>query len=141
MSFTSKMTLLIYVCNFHVYIIMNNLKVSNLLSNARWFIVFFHVNNIFDNWTFWNCFFLILNKLNLFVYYYYFCIINVYLTTHSITGIGLTTPAGMTYTPLQADASRNKTMFVRSTWTPQQNQVGSHILCALAEDVLGYKLL
>lgn len=86
-------------------------------------------------------FFLILNKLNLFVYYYYFCIINVYLTTHSITGIGLTTPAGMTYTPLQADASRNKTMFVRSTWTPQQNQVGSHILCALAEDVLGYKLL
>lgn len=60
---------------------------------------------------------------------------------HSITGIGLTTPAGMTYTPLQVDPSRNNTMFVRSMWTPQRNQVGSHILCALAEDVLGYKLL
>ncbi|XP_052678609.1 integrin beta-like protein D isoform X2 [Crassostrea angulata] len=54
-----------------------------------------------------------------------------------ITGIGLTTPAGMTYTPLQVDHSRNKTVFVRSMWRPQQNQVGSHILCALAEDVLG----
>lgn len=73
----------------------------------------------------------------LLLFLYYHCL----LDHASITGIGLTTPAGMTYTPLQADALRNKTMFVRSTWTPQQNQVGSHILCALAEDVLGYKLL
>lgn len=98
------------------------------------------VNSLFDSWTFL-IFFLSKSTEFICVILYYFCNIIAYLTMPSITGIGLTTPAGMTHTPLQFDHSRNKTVFVRSMWRPQQNQVGSHILCALAEDVLGYKLL
>nr|XP_022296180.1 fibropellin-1-like [Crassostrea virginica] len=57
--------------------------------------------------------------------------------SREIIGIDVTTPAGMTYTPLQNDSSRIGTKFLKATWTPQQHQVGSHITCALAEDVLG----
>lgn len=55
--------------------------------------------------------------------------------SRGITDIDLTVPAGMEYSSLQSYLSN--TSFVQSTWIPQQNQVGSHILCALAEDSLG----
>ncbi|XP_065938376.1 fibropellin-3-like [Magallana gigas] len=41
----------------------------------------------------------------------------------------------MEYSSLQSDSFN--TPFIQSTWIPQQNQVGSHIVCALAEDSLG----
>nr|XP_022296130.1 integrin beta-like protein C isoform X1 [Crassostrea virginica] len=55
----------------------------------------------------------------------------------SISSITMTTPAGMTYTSLQNDPMLNGTVFLNATWTPQQNQVGTHITCAIAEDVIG----
>ncbi|XP_062620888.1 uncharacterized protein LOC134282496 [Saccostrea cucullata] len=54
-----------------------------------------------------------------------------------IIGIDMTTPAGMNYTSIQTTGSNSNTVFVKATWIPQQNQVGSHIVCALAEDVIG----
>ena len=53
----------------------------------------------------------------------------------------MTTPAGMTYTSLQNDPMLNGTVFLNATWTPQQNQVGTHLTCAIAEDVIGYMFL
>ena len=62
----------------------------------------------------------------------------IYVTKlNRVIRIDVTTPAGMTYTPLQSDSSRIGTKFLTATWTPQQHQVGSHITCALAEDVIG----
>ena len=49
----------------------------------------------------------------------------------------MTTPAGMTYTSLQNDPLLNGTVFLNATWTPQQNQVGTYLTCAIAEDVIG----
>lgn len=54
---------------------------------------------------------------------------------YRITNIDLTVPAGMEYSSLQSYSFN--TSFIQSTWIPQQNQVGSHIVCALAEDSLG----
>ncbi|XP_062601357.1 sushi, nidogen and EGF-like domain-containing protein 1, partial [Saccostrea cucullata] len=54
-----------------------------------------------------------------------------------ITKMDITSPAGMTYTSLQSVSSRPGTYFVSTSWIPQQNQVGSHIVCALAEDTFG----
>ncbi|XP_062619429.1 fibropellin-3-like [Saccostrea cucullata] len=51
-----------------------------------------------------------------------------------ITKMDITSPAGMTYTSLQSVSSRPGTYFVSTSWKPQQNQVGSHIVCALVED-------
>ncbi|XP_061186321.1 uncharacterized protein LOC133194369 [Saccostrea echinata] len=54
-----------------------------------------------------------------------------------IIKMDITAPAGMTYTSVQSVSSRPGTFFVTTSWTPQQNQVGSHIVCALAEDTFG----
>nr|XP_022300933.1 uncharacterized protein LOC111109138 [Crassostrea virginica] len=58
--------------------------------------------------------------------------------TRRITKIDITSPAGMTYTSPQTVPSKPGSVFVTTTWIPQQNQVGIHIVCALAEDSLGY---
>nr|XP_022297347.1 sushi, von Willebrand factor type A, EGF and pentraxin domain-containing protein 1-like [Crassostrea virginica] len=57
--------------------------------------------------------------------------------TGSITKVDITSPAGMTYTSPQSVPSKPGSVFVTTTWIPQQNQVGIHIVCALAEDSLG----
>ncbi|XP_061186326.1 integrin beta-like protein A [Saccostrea echinata] len=54
-----------------------------------------------------------------------------------ITKMDITSPAGMTHTPLQSMTSQPRIVYVSLSWTPQQNQVGPHIVCALAEDTLG----
>ncbi|XP_052678612.1 integrin beta-like protein A [Crassostrea angulata] len=64
--------------------------------------------------------------------------LSFYVTnTRSITKVDITSPAGMTYTSLQSVPSQPGSVFVTTTWTPQQNQVGIHIVCALAEDSIG----
>lgn len=57
--------------------------------------------------------------------------------SNSITKVDITSPSGMTYTSLQSDPSQPGTVFVASSWTPQLNQIGIHIVCALAEDSIG----
>nr|XP_034306332.1 neurogenic locus notch homolog protein 3-like isoform X3 [Crassostrea gigas] len=64
--------------------------------------------------------------------------LSFYVTnTRSITKVDITSPAGMTYTSLQSVPSQPGSVFVATSWTPQQNQVGIHIVCALAEDSIG----
>nr|XP_019918640.2 integrin beta-like protein A isoform X1 [Crassostrea gigas] len=64
--------------------------------------------------------------------------VSFYVTnTRSITRIYITSPAGMTYTSLQSVPSQPGIVFVTTSWTPQQNQIGLHIVCALAEDSIG----
>nr|XP_034306316.1 protein jagged-1a-like isoform X6 [Crassostrea gigas] len=61
--------------------------------------------------------------------------LSFYVTsTRSITKIDITSPAGMTYTSLQSVPSQPGSVFVATSWTPQENQIGIHIVCALAED-------
>ena len=57
---------------------------------------------------------------------------------HRITKIDITSPAGMTYTSPQTVPTTPGNVSVTTTWIPRQNQVGIHIVCALAEDSLGY---
>lgn len=58
-------------------------------------------------------------------------------SVNSITKIDITSPAGMTYTSLQSVSSQPESVYVATLWTPQENQVGIHIVCALAEDSIG----
>lgn len=53
-----------------------------------------------------------------------------------IATIDLTVPAGMEYTSLQSDVYTNYS-YVHSSWIPEQNQVGFHLVCAIAKDPLG----
>nr|XP_034306335.1 integrin beta-like protein A isoform X3 [Crassostrea gigas] len=53
-----------------------------------------------------------------------------------IANIDLTVPAGMEYTSLQSDVYTNYS-YVHSSWIPEQNQVGFHLVCAIAKDPLG----
>ncbi|XP_065938380.1 integrin beta-like protein A [Magallana gigas] len=53
-----------------------------------------------------------------------------------IANIDLTVPAGMEYTSLQSDVYTNYS-YVHSSWIPEQNQVGFHLVCAIAKDPSG----
>lgn len=64
--------------------------------------------------------------------------LSFYVTsTRSITKVDITSPAGMTYTSLQSVSSQPGSVFVATSWTPQENQIGIHIVCALAGDSIG----
>lgn len=54
-----------------------------------------------------------------------------------IARVDITSPAGMTYTSPLPYPGRPGVVFVNTTWTPTAAQIGSHILCALAEDNIG----
>lgn len=53
-----------------------------------------------------------------------------------ISSIDLTVPAGMEYTSLWSNVYTNYS-YVHSLWIPGQNQVGFHLVCAIAKDPLG----
>lgn len=53
-----------------------------------------------------------------------------------IANIDLTVPAGMEYTSLRSNVYTNYS-YVHSLWIPGQNQVGFHLVCAIAKDPLG----
>lgn len=59
-----------------------------------------------------------------------------YAVFFRIANIDLTVPAGMKYTPVQSNMYNNYSV-VHSSWIPQQNQVGFHLVCALSKDSLG----
>lgn len=59
-----------------------------------------------------------------------------YAICFRISNIELTVPAGMDYTPVQSNLYINYS-FVNSSWIPQQNQVGFHLVCAIAMDNAG----
>lgn len=58
-------------------------------------------------------------------------------SNQTISRIDLTSPAGMTYSDLQQDFSRQDVSFITTSWTPTEEQIGSHILCATAVDSMG----
>ena len=58
---------------------------------------------------------------------------------HRITKVDISAPSGMTYTSPQTVPSTPGSVFVTTTWIPQQRQVGTHIVCALAENILRYR--
>lgn len=58
-------------------------------------------------------------------------------SNQTIARIDLTSPAGMTYSDLQQDFSRQDVFFITISWTPTEEQIGSHILCATAVDSMG----
>ncbi|XP_052678613.1 integrin beta-like protein A [Crassostrea angulata] len=57
-------------------------------------------------------------------------------SNRGISNIDLTVPAGMDYTPVQSNLYINYS-FVHSSWIPQQNQVGFHLVYAIAKDNAG----
>lgn len=59
-----------------------------------------------------------------------------YVIYFRISIIDLTVPAGMDYTPVQSNLYINYS-FVNTSWIPQQNQVGFHLVCAVAKDIAG----
>lgn len=59
-----------------------------------------------------------------------------YVIYFRISNIDLTVPAGMDYTPVQSNLYINYS-FVNTSWRPQQNQVGFHLVCAVAKDNAG----
>nr|XP_022301095.1 uncharacterized protein LOC111109306 [Crassostrea virginica] len=74
----------------------------------------------------------------------YLDIFNVSFYVNSIqriTKIDITAPAGMTHTSLESVPSLPGSVFVTATWKPTLNQVGTHIVCAIAEDISGFKTL
>ncbi|XP_062615279.1 neurocan core protein-like [Saccostrea cucullata] len=61
--------------------------------------------------------------------------ISFYIASNqTITRVDVTSPAGMTYTSPMPYPGRPGVFFINTTWTPTALQIGSHILCALAED-------
>nr|XP_022331733.1 integrin beta-like protein D [Crassostrea virginica] len=58
-------------------------------------------------------------------------------SNETIARVDVTSPAGMTYTSPQPFPGRPRIVFVNTTWTPNGMQMGSHILCAMAEDING----
>uniref|UniRef100_K1QML7 Fibropellin-3 n=1 Tax=Magallana gigas TaxID=29159 RepID=K1QML7_MAGGI len=59
------------------------------------------------------------------------------ISNATISRVDVTSPAGMTYTSPQPFPGRPGVEFVNTTWTPTAIQIGSHILCAIAEDING----
>lgn len=59
-----------------------------------------------------------------------------YVIYFRISNIDLTVPAGMDYTPVQSNLYINYS-FVNTSWIPQQNKVGFHLVCAVAKDIAG----
>ncbi|XP_065944893.1 uncharacterized protein [Magallana gigas] len=59
------------------------------------------------------------------------------ISNATISRVDVTSPAGMTYTSPQPFPGRPGVVFVNTTWTPTAIQIGSHILCAIAEDING----
>lgn len=58
---------------------------------------------------------------------------------YRITKVDITAPSGLTYTSPQTFHSTPGSVSVTATWIPQQSQVGTHIVCVLAENILGYR--
>ncbi|OWF46014.1 integrin beta-like protein C [Mizuhopecten yessoensis] len=58
-------------------------------------------------------------------------------STSRITDIQLTAPSGLTQSRLTSDPGNPGVWYVTVTWTPTFAQKGSHILCAMADDIRG----
>nr|XP_022301724.1 integrin beta-like protein A isoform X2 [Crassostrea virginica] len=68
--------------------------------------------------------------------------LSFYITDkRGITKVDISAPSGMTYTSPQTVPSTPGSVFVTTTWIPQRSQVGTHVVCALAENILGCESL